>query len=163
MPSINYKEQIAESLEDLLFLERKATHAITRDRLRFLRLLKSGRVTTLPQAGASVGLAKSWSYTLWKRYKDKGLTALQDYPFQGTQPRLNAEQEQHFKDSLADDHTATLANAAQLIEQQSHVHYSVSGTWYVLRRMGIKKKTGRPCHFQQDAAAAEVFKKKHRS
>jgi transposase len=159
MDQLSYSERITESLAELLALERKAPRAIIRDRLRFLRLLKSGAAATLPEAGGAVGIKKSWRYELWKRYKEKGLSALSHYPFKGTKPLLDAEQQRRFKDSLATNGTATLAQAAALIEEQTRVSYSLSGTWYVLRRMGIKKKTGRPSATRKDEQAVEAFKK----
>lgn len=162
MGQLTYSEQITESAEALLARERKATQAIVRDRLRFLRLLKTGSATSLLEAGGAVNFKKSWCYELWKRYKENGLTALSDYPFKGTKPRLDAEQQQRFKDSLSANNTATLTQAAALIKAQTEVGYSVSGTWYVLRRLGIKKKTGRPAHVHKDEQAAAAFKKKLR-
>jgi transposase len=158
MSQLSYSEQIQESMEDLLVLERKAAAAIIRDRLRFLRLLKAG--STLQQAGQAVNFKKSWCYELWNRYQQQGLSALSTYPFKGTKPRLSTEKQQQFTDSLGDDSLATLHQAADLIEVQSGIRYSISGTWYALRRMGIKKKTGRPAHIHKDQHAAEAFKKK---
>lgn len=141
-------------------LERKASAAIVRDRLRFLRLLKSGTAPTPLAAGAAVSYKKAWSYQLWKRYQAKGLNALSAYPFKGTKPRLNHEQQQPFIAALAQDHITSLADAVALLKEQSGISYTIGGMCYVMKRLGIKKKTGRPCHIHKDEEGAEAFKKK---
>lgn len=160
MSGINYAEKIQESAESLYVLERKASAAIVRDRLRFLRLLKSGTAATPPCAGAAVSYKKAWSYQLWKRYEVNGLSALSDYPFKGTKFRLGSEQQQQFRASLAKDNITTLADAVALLREQTGISYTIGGMCYVMKRLGIKKKTGRPCHVHKDEVATEAFKKK---
>ena len=162
MSQINYSEKIKESVEELYILERKSSAAIVRDRLRFLRLLKEGTVAIPPAAGALVSYKKAWSYQLWKRYEAKGLSALSKYPYKGTSPRLDKEQQQQFVASLAKDNISSLWEAAALLKEQTGIGYTIGGMCYIMKRLGIKKKTGRPCHIHKDQAASEAFKKKHR-
>lgn len=163
MPSIKYADQIKESASELYALERKANAAIVRDRLRFLRLLKTGAATTPPQAGEAVNFKRAWSFELWKRYLTKGLGALSDYPFKGTKPRLDAEKQEQFKVSLATDDITKLADAVRLLKDQYDINYTIGGMCYVMKRLGIKKKTGRPSHIHKDEQAVADFKKKRRS
>ena len=163
MTPITYADQIKESAGELYALERKAGAAIVRDRLRFLRLLKSGTAATPPQAGEAVNFKRAWCYQLWNRYLAKGLPALADYPFKGTKPRLDADKAEQFKLSLASDDITKLADAVSLLQQQYDISYTVGGMSYVMKRLGIKKKTGRPSHIHKDEQAVEAFKKKHRS
>jgi len=163
MRVINYAEKIRESAEDLYALERKAGAAIVRDRLRFLRLLKDGTAATPLAAGAVVSYHKAWSYQLWNRYAVKGLNALSEYPFKGTKPKLNQQQQQQFSAALAKDHISSLADAVVLLKEQTGISYTVGGMCYVMKRLGIKKKTGRPCHMHKDEVKMEAFKKKHRN
>lgn len=163
MSRINYSEKIQESAQELYVLERKASAAIVRDRLRFLRLLKEGTAITPAAAGALVSYRKAWSYQLWKRYETKGLSALSGYPFKGTHSRLDKEQQQQFITALAKDNISTLADATALLREQSGISYTIGGMCYMMKRLGIKKKTGRPCHIHKDEAASEAFKKKHRN
>jgi transposase len=163
MRQINYSEKIQESAQELYTLERKSSAGIVRDRLRFLRLLKEGTAATPPAAGAFVSYKKAWSYQLWKRYEAKGLSALSRYPFKGTSPRLDKEQQQQFVAALAKDNISSLSDAAALLKEQTGISYTIGGMCYVMKRLGIKKKTGRPCHIQKDQVATEAFKKKHRS
>lgn len=163
MTPINYAEQIKESASELYVLERKASAAIVRDRLRFLRLLKSGAALTPPQAGEAVNFKRAWCYQLWNRYHENGLPALADYPFKGTKPRLDAEKAAQFKVSLATDDITKLADAVQLLKHQYDITYTVGGMCYVMKRLGIKKKTGRPSHIHKDEQAVADFKKKRLS
>jgi transposase len=160
MRRINYAAKISESAASLYVLERKARSALVRDRLRFLRLLKNGTAATPPAAGAVVSYQKAWSYQLWKRYEAKGLSALSAYPFKGTKPRLNTEKQPSFIAAFAKDSIATLADAVALLKEQTGISYTIGGMCYVMKRLGIKKKTGRPSHFHKDEAASEAFKKK---
>jgi transposase len=163
MSQINYAAKIFESAEALYVLERKAKSALVRDRLRFLRLLKNGTAATPVAAGAVVSYKKAWSYQLWKRYQGQGLSALSEYPFKGTKPRLDTEKQPSFIASLAKDNISSLADAVALLKEQTGISYTIGGMCYVMKRLGIKKKTGRPCHLHKDEGAREAFKKKHLS
>lgn len=160
MIAINYADQIKESAAELYALERKAGAAIVRDRLRFLRLLKSGAASSLPQAGEAVNFKRAWSFELWKRYLTKGLPALADYPFKGTKPRLDAEKTAQFKASLAKDDITKLQDAVNRLKNEYGITYTIGGMCYVMKRLGIKKKTGRPSHIHKDEQAVAAFKKK---
>ena len=162
MRQLNYAEKIRESAEALYVLERKAGASIVRDRLRFLRLLKSGAAATPAAAGAAVSYKKAWSYQLWNRYAATGLSAFSQHPFKGTKPRLDSEKQQQFTASLAKDNITTLADAVALLKEQTGIRYTIGGMCYVMKRLGIKKKTGRPCHIHKDQRASEAFKKKRR-
>ena len=163
MSQINYADQIQESAAELYSLERKTGAAIVRDRLRFLRLLKSGAAASPPQAGEAVNFKRAWSFELWKRYLTKGLPALAEYPFKGTKPRLDAEKQQQFIASLANDDITKLQDAVNRLEHDYGITYTIGGMSYVMKRLGIKKKTGRPSHIHKDEQAVEDFKKKRRS
>ena len=162
MTPIHYADQIKESAGELYALERKAGAAIVRDRLRFLRLLKGGAASP-PQAGEAVNFKRAWSFELWKRYQTKGLPALSDYPFKGTKPKLDEEKQEQFKARLAKDDITKLADAVSLLQHQYDISYTVGGMCYVMKRLGIKKKTGRPSHIHKDEQVVEDFKKKRRS
>lgn len=160
MNQINYAEQIKESASALYGLERKASAAIVRDRLRFLRLLKSGAAASPPQAGEAVNFKRAWSYQLWSRYLTKGLPALGDYPFKGTKPRLDAEKAAQFKASLVSDDITKLEDAVNRLENEYGITYTIGGMCYVMKRLGIKKKTGRPSHIYKQEQQVAAFKKK---
>lgn len=160
MRSLNYDEQIKESEEELLTLERKQTKGLLRLRVRFFRLLKSGECKSQAQAGRRIGIERRQSEKLWARYRKEGLQSLLVYPFTGHKERLSEAQKQDLDKKLREDEIQSLAQGQQYLEQQQKVHYSLSGVHYVFKRLGVKKKTGRPVHAYRDEAGAEAFKKK---
>lgn len=144
-------------------MERSVTQGLVRDRVRFIRLLKQDSSLSIPAAAEKAGgYKKSWGYSIWKLYEQKGIAAVSLYPFTGTQPRLGKEDEQKLLAALKDDTVYTLHQAALLIKEITGVSYCDSAVWFIFKRLGIKKKTGRPSNVRKDVEGAENFKKKHR-
>ena len=160
MRKVNYQEQIRESEEELLTLERKQTKGIVRRRVRFLRLLKTGECTTQAQAGCRIAVNGRQSQQLWKKYRDEGLKNFLSYPFQGHSERLNEQQKQALDKKLREDKLQSLKEGQQYLQQQEKLHFSLSGVHYLFKRLKVKKKTGRPVHQGRDEEGAEAFKKK---
>ena len=107
---LDYRKAIPESEEQLFELERHQSYALLRDRMRFLRLLKSGECCSQAKAGKSIGLKLRASEKLWKKYRVEGLDGLLTYPYQGTKGRLTEEQEQQLQQELYNDKTQSLAS-----------------------------------------------------
>ena len=55
---MNYAKLITESEDELAVLEKKQTQTINRDRVRFLKLLKTSQVTTQTAAGETIGIGQ---------------------------------------------------------------------------------------------------------
>jgi transposase len=157
--SLNYSKAIKESAQQLFVLERKQTKALLRDRMRFLRLLKSGEYCSQARAGKAIGLGLRGAEKLWKKYKVAGLQGLLTYPYKGRKAKLNEGQKQRLLDQLAKDQSSSLAQVCQQVEQQSGVHYTVSGMHYVLKQLKVKNKTGRPIYHNKDHKGEKRFKK----
>ncbi|MBD0288784.1 MAG: winged helix-turn-helix domain-containing protein [Flavisolibacter sp.] len=81
------------------------------------------------------------------------------YPYQGRKEKLSGAQKQELQEALSKDTTQSLDQACTYVEQQNGVHYSISGMYYVLRRLKVKKKTGRPVHHNKDTKGEKQFKK----
>lgn len=160
MRSLLYHKIIKESADTLLELERKQTKALLRDRMRFLRLLKSGECTSQAQAGSVIGIGLRGSEKLWKKYRTAGLKGLLDYPFKGSREKLDDATRQALIEELSKDKTQSLKQVCEYVEEHSGVHYTEPGMHYVLKRLKIKKKTGRPVHYQKDEKGEKGFKKK---
>jgi hypothetical protein len=62
---LNYEEQIKELLEKLLGLEKRTSRGLERDRVRFLRFLKSGEARSQIKAGLLISLGNRQSQRLW--------------------------------------------------------------------------------------------------
>ena len=136
--SLDYEVFIEEQAEDLLALERRQGKALLRDRVRFLRLLKSGECSSQAQAGKQIGLKRRAAEKLWSKYTKEGLAGLLRYPYQGSKPQLSEAQSRQLEAELRKD-------GIQTLEQ---------GCTYV------KNKTGRPVHVHKDEKGENRFKKK---
>src|SRR5690349_16785612 len=159
MTKIGYRVAIKESAKELLARERTQSKAFIRDRIRFLRLLKTGSCSSQIQAGELIGLSPRSSQRLWQQYQQGGLNALLTYPYQGTNSRLNKEQTNQLISKLEEDEIQFLHEAKDYIEQHFGICYSISGVHQLFGRMKVKKKTGRPSSCRKDEKGARAFKK----
>jgi transposase len=142
-----------------LQLERHQSKALLRDRVRFLRLLKSGACTSQAKAGQQIGLGLRGSEKLWKKYRSEGLEGLLTYPYQGSSGKLSEAQKQQLEEELAKDQTQSLQQAALYVEEHFGVHYTVPGIRYVFQTLKVKRKTARPSHVHKDEKGEKHFKK----
>lgn len=156
---IDYRKAIREGEMVLLAREREQSLAFIRDRIRFLRLLKSGQCSSLKQAGQFINLSLRSSQRLWKLYQGGGLQTLLSYPYQGKPCRLSEEQMGQLKDYLSHDGVQFLHEVKAYIEQHFGFCYSISGLHRLFKRMKVKKKTGRPSNYRKDEKGAKAFKK----
>lgn len=154
-----YPSLISESASELLALERSQKKANSRDRIRFIRLLKTGQAKTQGQAGELIGIGIRQSQRLWSKYHKSGLLSLSKSVYQGYWGKLSSQQLSHLQCSLTESGIYTQEQAAEFIEKQYGVKYKQSGICRLFKRLKIKLKTGRPQNIQQDEAAKESFKK----
>jgi transposase len=73
---INYSKAIQESEEDLLSLEHRLRGQKPADRVRMLRLLKSGTVKSMKDCAPLVGYSLVQLTRWWERYRTAGLSEL---------------------------------------------------------------------------------------
>ena len=73
---MDYTKVITEELSYLQQQEWQARHAIVRDRIRYLRLLKSGQCMSQRAAGQMIGLGARQSLRRWQVYRQQDYTAL---------------------------------------------------------------------------------------
>jgi transposase len=159
MRMINYQEVIKESVEALLSLEKKQTNARLRDRLRFIRLLKEGTVTTQVEAGAIIGLKRRQSQKLWQLYKQEGLSSLVKTGYKGSWAKLDSVQQARLLQRLDRDDLSTQQQVINWIKAEMGISYSQSGLSLLLARLKVKLKTGRPVNVRKDEAGEKAFKK----
>jgi transposase len=157
---LDYRKAIKETEQQLLTLERHQSRALLRDRMRFLRLLKSGACPSQAKAGQQIGLKVRASEKLWDKYAKEGVKGLLTYPYQGSKGKLTEEQKQQLQQELCKDQTQSLQQARASVEQHFGVHYTIPGIYYVLKRLRVKKKTGRPQYAHKDEKGEKKFKKK---
>jgi transposase len=158
--ALDYSEIITERVEQLQEMLKKAHAPLMRRRLRFLLLLKQNKGMSRATAGKQLGLLPSGTEKMWKLYHKEGIASFVDYPFKGRKSYLDQKQKSWLQEELKKDTTPSLSKACQLVEEHTGVHYGASGMHYVLKCLGVKKKTGRPSHVDQQPEQAEAFKKK---
>ena len=157
---LNYKEEIKESVVELEELEKSQHLALYRDRVRYIRHLKSGISRSQKAASASLGISDRQGQRNWRLYKTlglKGLLAPLNRP--GAPSKLNQEELEELEDRLKEGDVQFLHETATYIKKEYGQDYTVSGIHYVFKRLGIKKKTGRPTNIRQDKEGLESFKK----
>ena len=158
---MNYQTEIIENEDDLIKLERSTKDGKARDRVRFVRLLKTGTATTQQQAGMLIGLGIRQSQRLWQRYREAGIAVLAVGNYQGSTAKLNQAEQSRLKERLKKDDICSLEQAQNYLQQEFGVSYTLGGVSYLFKRLKVKLKTGRPTNVNQDAAQIEQFKKKN--
>jgi transposase len=156
---MNYDSKIHESIDYLLEQERKSSLSLIRDRVRFIRLLKSGEAKTQSGAGQLIGLCERQSQRLWRIYQQEGLAGLQKKPSWGYWGKLSSVQLTQLRQFLLDDQAETLADIQAYLKNNLGVSYTIGGVSDLCKRLKIKLKTGRPVNVRQQAGAIEEFKK----
>ncbi len=157
---LDYQKVIHENKPALLRLEKAQTSALLRDRMRFLRLLKSGECISLAEAGRQIGLKLRASEKLWRKYREQGIEGLLNYPFKGYSGKLSCEQKQQLQEELHSARFQSLHQGCQYVEKAFGINYSLAGIRYVFGQLKMKKKTARPTHVHKDEAGEKRFKKK---
>ena len=156
---MNYAKLITESEDELAVLEKKQAQTINRDRVRFLKLLKTSQVTTQTAAGETIGIGQRQAQRLWKRYRAKGLADLLMPAKRLRWGKLSSCQISHLRQFLLDDQAQTLEHIRAYLTGKLGVNYSISGVATLCKRLKIKLKTGRPVNVRQVPGAVEEFKK----
>jgi transposase len=158
---MNYQAEIIESEDDLIKLERSTKDGKVRDRVRFIRLLKTGQATTQQQAGMLIGLGIRQSQRLWQRYRQNGIAILAVGNYQGGTAKLTEVEQSRLKQRLKKDDIGSLEQARNCLEKEFGVSYTIGGVSYLFKRLKIKLKTGRPTNVKQNPAQTQEFKKKN--
>lgn len=156
---MDYGSVIKEALAFLEDQERLAGKAVVRDRIRFLRLLKSGQCQSQRLAGQAIGLKERQSQRLWQLYRQQGYGAFVSPGYAHSFGKLSAAQISQLQGYLRQDLASTLADAQCYVAQEFGVAYTVSGLCKLFQRLKIKLKTGRPVNVRKDQGKAEAFKK----
>lgn len=156
---MDYSAKIGEELDFLQQAEKQRGSALDRDRIRFLRLLKSGQATTQAAAGAAIGLGQRQAQRLWKTYQQGGLDALMSKAAQRGWGKLSSFQISQLRQFLLADQAQTLADIQDFLKSSFAIDYTIGGLSHLCKRLKIKQKTGRPVNVRQQPGAVEAFKK----
>jgi transposase len=160
---MDYRRVIIEELSFLEKQERHAGKAIVRDRIRFLRLLKSGQYVSQRAAGQAIGLQERQSQRLFQLYRQQGYAGLTSPGYLHRLGKLSCSQISQLQAYLRQDLASTLSDVQHYLAAEFSVDYTVSGLCKLFQRLKIKLKTGRPANIRQDEGQAVAFKKTLRS
>lgn len=158
---IQYSSHIRESVSHLLQREKKERGSPLSDRVKMLRLLKSGTYRSQEQLAPVLGRSERTLRRWWHLYQQHGLTGLlTPSRVGGSQERITASAHQALETAMKQGQIATLEEARQLLRTQFSIEYrSVSSLSRWCHRHRIKLKTGRPQHAQTSLEDQRAFKK----
>lgn len=145
--AIDYSSVIVESVLALAARESAARSKIEADRVRMLRLLKSGLVLSVCQIAVVLGYSVRTVQDWWRRYRDGGLSALLPSGRPGGAPeRMTSEAWIALKAEMIAGRIGSLEAARVYLHDQWRIDYSVDGLSKLFKRRKTKLKTGRPRH-----------------
>lgn len=158
---IDYPDRIQESVDTLLAQERRLRSSAGADRVKMLRLLKSGRYRSQTQLAPLLGHSDRTLRRWWQLYQQQGLAGLLADPGRGGRRELmTAEARQGLETAMHAGQIATLEDARSFLQQQFGIVYQgVSGLSRWCKRHRVKRKTGRRRHAQASEQAQGAFKK----
>ena len=153
---IHYPDRIQESVDTLLAQERRLRRSAVADRVKMLRLLKSGRYRSQTQLAPLLGHSDRTLRRWWQLYQQQGLAGLlADRGRGGRREWITAQAL-----AMQAGQIATLEEARSFLKQQFGIVYQgVSGLSRWCKRHRIKRKTGRRRHAHASAKAQGAFKK----
>lgn len=156
---LDYSILIEESSSELLHLEKTHQKSYLRDRVRFLRFLKEGRVKSQSASGRLIGLSSRQSKNLWLKYKTEGISYFIQPRVNQNWGKLSSIQISKLLQHLDKDTTLTQRQVQKYIADNFGETLSQPSIHYLFKRLKVKLKTGRPSNIRKDEQASAVFKK----
>ena len=145
---IKYPKAIQESEEDLTRLEQRLRGQKAADRVRMLRLLKSGTVKSLKDCAPLVGYSVSQLTRWWECYRAEGLAGVlkQQKPV-GQTSKLTASAWEGLMQAMRAGHIATMQDARNYLEREWGISYKNGKEHgWLFKKQRVKWKTGRRRH-----------------
>src|SRR5215210_8588464 len=160
---ILYPQVITEDPYDLKELEKRHRYSHLFQRLRMLRLLKSGECSNLSEAAQALGYSWPQCQRWFAFYQEGGIEELLKSRVheRGRQEELvTPEALEDLKEAMKMGQIATIAGADEFLSEHHGIEYAhPDGVGQLLRRHKIKLKSGRPRHEQADQEEQDAFKK----
>jgi transposase len=158
---IKYQTAIKESEAELTKLEHHWRGQKLADRVRLLRLLKSGTVKSLKEGAPVIGYSLVQVTRWWESYRREGLAGvLKRHKPAGMSSRMTAQAWAGLCAEMRAGRIATLEDARTYLEREWGIHYtSGKSVWDVFKRRRVKWKTGRRRHKKASAEQQAAFKK----
>src|SRR5215208_3349639 len=162
MPKILYPQVIEEDPEELKELEKYHRYTHLFQRVRMLRLLKSGECSNLAEAAETLGYSWRQCQRWFASYKQGGLQELLKSRVEerGRQEELvTPEAFEELQEAMKRGEIATISQAHRFLSERGIEYSHPDGVGQLLRRRKVKLKTGRPRHEKADPQEQEAFKK----
>ena len=165
MPKILYPQVIEEDPRELEKLEKHHRYTHLFQRVRLLRLLKSGECSNLAEAADALGYSWRQCQRWFASYRQGGLQELlkSRVDERGRQelvtPDAFEELQEAMKRGEIGGEIATIGQAHEFLSERGIEYSHPDGVGQLLRRRKVKLKTGRPRHEKADTEEQEAFKK----
>ena len=157
---IDYSISITESVAELQARERAVRGQRAADRVKLLRLLKSGAARSVRQGAAMLGYSERQAQRWWECYARGGLAALLDVGWPGgSRERITPEAWADLSAQMRAGAIGRLKDAQAYLRERWGLTYCLDGISKLFIRRKTKLKTGRPRHRHAEAAAQAAFKK----
>jgi transposase len=158
---LKYAEQIQESPAELTAWEHRFRGHRVADRVKMLRLLKTGAARSRRQLVDLLGYCERQLQRWWGVYQREGLAALVvERPRGGRRERMTPEAWKSLSAAMEAGQIGGLREAQRHLRKQCGVRYrGVSGVSRLLKRHGVKLKTGRRQHRKAELGQQAAFKK----
>lgn len=152
------------SSEELDKAARAETDGRVRTRILAIRYMRQGHSA---REAAGIFPISDTQLGMWvRRYDAEGLEGLRDRPRPGRPPILDPIKEEAFKALVRSGPSPSEGLAAyrggdvrRLLKDEFGSDYSISGTYFLLHRLGFSSLVPRPVHPRADPAAQAAFKK----
>jgi transposase len=161
MAKILYPQVITEDLDDLKELERYHRYSHLFQRVRMLRLLKSGECSNLGEAARALGYSWRQCQRWFASYQEGGIEELlkSRVDERGRQELVTPEAFEELQEAMKRGQIATIGQAHRFLSERGIEYSHPDGVGQLLRRRKVKLKTGRPRHEKADPQQQEAFKK----
>jgi transposase len=161
MAKILYPQVITEDLDDLKELERYHRYSHLFQRVRMLRLLKSGECSNLGEAARALGYSWRQCQRWFASYQKGGIEELlkSRVDERGRQELVTPEAFEELQEAMKRGEIATIGQAHRFLSERGIEYSHPDGVGQLLRRHKVKLKTGRPRHEKADPQQQEAFKK----
>ena len=152
------------SLKEISALIRKERDARICKRLMAIKFILQG--LHIPEVARRMDISERPLRKWVHRFNERGPSALCDAPRSGQPPKLKGKQVEKFKKRVrkgttSKDNTCSLngKDLQRILKNEFGAQYSLSGTYFILHRLGFSCLCPRPQHPQADVEAQAAFKK----
>ncbi len=161
MPKIDYPRVIGEDQEELEKLEKQHRYTHLFQRVRMLRLLKSGECPNLGEAARALGYSWRQCQRWFATYREGALGELlkSRVDERGRQELVSAEAWEELEEAMKRGEIATISQAHEFLSERGIEYSHPDSVGQLLRRRKVKLKTGRPRHEKAGPREQEAFKK----